>query len=132
MSHFKKYRNKYVFLLLALLICGLFYNWNFDKHYSCKYKINPLWGSDLKPLNTSLVDGLKQEGLLFHEERGSEVGEEGICFGYFAGDEYWVVTYNQEIKSIELDVWIVGINIFGYFKKSAKYDRLISIIDKNN
>lgn len=108
---------------------SLFPTWNFSESIRISQEKNPLWDSQLKPINSPLTQALHNQGLSFQTERGAEADPDGICFGDFGSDEYWVVQYNSSNKEVHAYSWIVKINWIGHLRASRQFNRISSILE---
>lgn len=109
---------------IALAVLSLFPAWNFDKRVRISQPSNPLWKEQLEPLNSPLTQALENEGLKFSTGRGAEADPDGICFGDFACDEYWVVQYDPESKEVDAYALIIGINWIGHIAAERRFARI--------
>jgi hypothetical protein len=108
-----------VALLLSLLPV-----WNFSERIAIPSPVNPLWTDHNQAIASSLTEELKQQGYLFQTDRGAEADPEGICFGHFGSDEYWVIQYHADRKEVDAYAWIIGINWIGHLAAASRFSRL--------
>ena len=112
----------------TLTFLSLFPTWNFSERTRLSQEKNPLWNSELKPSKTVLTKALRNEGLSFHNGRGAEADPDGICYGDFGSDEYWVVKYDPVKKEVDAYAWIIDINWIGHMQAHRRYARITSIL----
>jgi hypothetical protein len=113
----------------ALAFLSLFPTWNFSERTQISQEKNPLWDDELKPINSALTNPLREEGLSFQTGRGAEADPDGICYGDFGSDEYWVVQYNPAKKEVDASAWIIGTNWIGHLQAQRRFTRIKAIIE---
>jgi len=114
----------FTIVVIAVFIASLFTTENFDRTVVFKTSTNPLWDDQKKPLQSSLTQALAKEGFSFQTGRGTEADPDGICFGDFASDEYWVIQYFADKHEVHAYAWIIGINWIGQQSASQRFSRL--------
>lgn len=121
-----------VVLTVALVVLGsLAITWNFDERVTFKAPSNPLWDEQKRPLSTELTKKLKNEGFRFYTDRGAEADPDGICFGTFGSDEYWVIQYLPETKEVHASAWIVEINWLGHLSAAKRFSELKKTLESD-
>lgn len=113
----------------ALGLLSLFPTTNFSESIRISQEKNPLWGDDLIPTNSALTEALREEGLSYQTGRGAEADPDGICYGDFGSDEYWVVQYDAANKKLEAYAWIISINWIGHLQAKQRFDRIKAILE---
>lgn len=125
-----KRRGVIIFSIVGALAClSLFPTWNFSERTRLSQETNPLWDSDLRPTNSALTEALHKEGLRFETDRGAEADPDGICYGDFGSDEYWVVQYDPVKKEVDAYAWIVGINWIGHLRAQSRFSRIKATLE---
>jgi len=120
-------------LVIAVGILSLIPTWDFNERLRISHANNPLWNSNSKPISSDLTRALQEEGLTFHTGRGAEADPDGICFGEFGSDEYWVVQHDSTHDEVEAYAWIIGINWIGHLTAERRFSRIRMILqDKLN
>jgi hypothetical protein len=109
---------------VVALLLSLFPVWNFSERIAIPSPVNPLWTDHNQAIASSLTEELKQQGYLFQTDRGAEADPEGICFGHFGSDEYWVIQYHPDRKEVDAYAWIIGINWIGHLAAASRFSRL--------
>jgi hypothetical protein len=109
---------------VVALLLSLFPVWNFSERIAIPSPVNPLWTDHNQAIASSLTEELKQQGYLFQTDRGAEADPEGICFGHFGSDEYWVIQYHADRKEVDAYAWIIGINWIGHLAAASRFSRL--------
>ena len=115
-----------VALLLSLLPV-----WNFSERIAIPSSSNPLWTHQNQAITSPLTNELKKEGYQFHTDRGAEADPDGICFGHFGSDEYWVIQYHADRKEVDAYAWIIGINWIGHLSAASRFSRLEASLQKH-
>ena len=110
----------------AFCIC-LVLPWNFDRTLSFDAADNPLWTEQRVARDTALTRALNKEGFTFRTNRGNETSD-GICFGDFRSDEYWVIEYFPEDRQVGAYAWILKINFLGHIAAARRFKRLETIL----
>ena len=116
-------------IVSALALLSLIPTWNFSERTRLSHDFNPLWDSDLKPTNSALTEALRDEGLRFETGRGAEADPDGICYGDFGSDEYWVIQYDSVKKEVDAYAWIVGINWIGHLQAQRRFSRIKATLE---
>ena len=114
--------------VLILAILSLIPTWNFDERIRISQPSNPLWNSAAEATNSALTVALEGEGLRFHTGRGAEADPDGICFGDFASDEYWIVQYEPTRNEVDAYAWIIKINWIGHLAAERRFSRICKIL----
>jgi hypothetical protein len=109
---------------VVALLLSLFPVWNFSERIAIPSPVNPLWTDHNQAIASSLTEELKQQGYLIQTDRGAEADPEGICFGHFGSDEYWVIQYHADRKEVDAYAWIIGINWIGHLAAASRFSRL--------
>ena len=116
--------------IVAIFIVSLFPTAPFDATSSFKCRINPLWtGKQAK--DTPLTRALIKAGYRFHTDRGAEADPDGICFGDFGSDEYWVIQYFSDIREVRAYSWILGLNWLGHQDASQRFSELRQMLQEH-
>ena len=113
---------------IALGILSLIPTWNFSERLGLPHTDNPLWDTNLKPISSGLTQELQDEGLKFQTGRGAEADPDGICFGDFGSDEYWVVQYDPKSDEVDAYAWIIDINWIGHVAAARRFSRIHNIL----
>ena len=121
----------YIGAITVVLLISLFPRWNFDERIKVERDSNPLWRKDTTPISSTLTTELINEGLDFSTGRGAEADPDGICYGDFESDEYWVVQYNAQEQEVDAHVWIIGVNWIDYLKAKRRFKRIETILKTN-
>jgi len=129
-------KNRYITIFVSAIVVGILSlvpTWNFNERLRISDATNPLWNSDLVPIDSALTRALQEEGLTFYTERGAEADPDGICFGDFGSDEYWVVQYDSTRNEVDARAWIIEINWIGHIIAERRFSRIRKILqDKLN
>ncbi len=128
----KEMKRRVIFIFAvagALAFLSLFPTWTFSEDTRFSQEKNPLWNSEFKPINSSLNKALSDEGLSFQTGRGAEADPDGICYGDFGSDEYWVVLYDPVKKEVYAYAWIIGVNWIGHLQAHYRYARITAILE---
>ncbi len=72
------------------------------------------WTEDNREIGSPLTDELKQQSVAFDTDRAAEADPDGICFGHFGSDEYWVIQYHADGQKVEARAWIIDIKWVGH------------------
>jgi len=115
-----------VALLLSLLPV-----WDFDERIAIPSSLNPLWTHQNQAITSSLTNELKKQGYDFHTDRGAEADPDGICFGHFGRDEYWVIQHHADRKEVYAYAWIIGINWIDHLSAASRFSRLEESLQKH-
>ena len=115
-----------VALLLSLLPV-----WNFSERIAIPSPSNPLWTQHNQAISSPLTDELKKQGYVFQTDRGAEADPDGICFGHFKSDEYWVIQYHADRQEVDAYAWFIGINWIGHLAAASRVSRLEESLQKH-
>lgn len=113
------------------LILSLLPVWNFSERIVIPSSSNPLWTHQNQAITSPLTDELKKQGYEFHSNRGAEADPDGICFGHFGSDEYWVILYHADRKEVDVYAWIIGINWIGHLSAASRFSHLKETLQKH-
>ena len=109
---------------VVTLLLSLLPTWNFADRIAIPAPFNPLWTDHNQAISCSLTDELKQQGYIFQTGRGAEADPDGMCFGHFESDEYWVIKYHADRKEVDAYAWIIGINWIGHHAAASRFSQL--------
>jgi hypothetical protein len=115
-------------ITVVVAVLSLFLTWNFDKRLRIAQSQNPLWNEGIVPIDSALTHALREEGLSFQTGRGAEADPDGICFGDFASDEYWVVQYDPVSHEVHAYAWIIAINWIAHVAAERRFARIRGIL----
>jgi hypothetical protein len=105
--------------------------WNFSERIAIQSSSNALWTHQNQANTSTLTNELKKQGYDFHTDRGAEADPDGICFGRFGSDEYWVIQYHAGRKEVDAYAWIIGINWIGHLSAASRFSRLEESLQKH-
>jgi hypothetical protein len=115
----------------AALLLSLLPVWNFSERIAIPASSNPLWTHNNQAIASPLTGELRIQGYDFQTDRGAEADPDGICFGDFGSDEYWVIQYNADRKEVDSYAWIIGINWIGHLSAASRFSRLRQTLKKH-
>ena len=113
---------------IVLAVLSLFPTWDFDQRLRIEQAHNPLWTGNSMAIDSAFTQALTDEGLVFYSDRGAEADPDGICFGDFASDEYWVVQYDPESHEVAAYGWSPGINWIRHVAAERRFARIREIL----
>ncbi len=101
-----KKKSLFIGIFSVATLISIFPTWNFSERITIPAEGNPLWTVSGTEISSLLTQDLKEQGFVFHTGRGAEADPDGICFGDFGSDEYWVIQYDDNLHEVIADVWI--------------------------
>jgi hypothetical protein len=118
-------------IVLIGLFISLFPTWDFSERIVLPVSSNPLWTERKQEISSPLTEALKKQGYAFETDRGAEADPDGICFGDFGSDEYWVIQYHADRQEVDAYAWIIGINWIGHLSASSRFSRLKQTLENH-